>query len=214
MWIIFTFVGLWHDLWCARTPRMYMASNLNARHDRWRWLAWAWINCVCFSLEIVFGQWFFAEGKRPDGSSRGSGIRRTIRSSRYYRLIAAMAATCNIMYVTSHFLNARNAARAFVILAILVALVFATISIMITPTTAIISPTNHTDFLIYFCSGLAFVSRHLLELLPISPSIFSPLSLTLPLRCFRRIAPSCTDSPERSCPAFLLFLFAAAIQII
>jgi hypothetical protein len=112
---------------------MYMASNLNVRHDRWRWLAWAWINCVCFSLEIVFGQWFFAEGKRPDGSSRGSGIRRTIRSSRYYRLIAAMAATCNIMYVTSHFLNARNAARAFVILAILVALVFATMSIIDDP---------------------------------------------------------------------------------
>jgi hypothetical protein len=92
------------------------------------------------------GSGFFAEGQRPDGSSRGSGIRRTIRSSRYYRLFAAMVATCNIMYVTSYFLNARNAARAFVILATLVALVFATISIMTTPTTAIISPTNHTDF--------------------------------------------------------------------
>ena len=30
MWVIFSFVGLWHDLW-------------------WRWLAWAWINCCCFS---------------------------------------------------------------------------------------------------------------------------------------------------------------------
>ena len=34
MWVIFTFVGLWHDLW-------------------WRWLAWAWINCCCFSLELL-----------------------------------------------------------------------------------------------------------------------------------------------------------------
>ena len=26
MWIIFTFVGLWHDLWCARTRRMRGAA--------------------------------------------------------------------------------------------------------------------------------------------------------------------------------------------
>jgi hypothetical protein len=105
-------------------------------HDRWRWLAWAWINCVCFSLEIVFGLWFFAEGKRPDGSSRGSGIRRSIRSSRCYRLIAAMAATCNIMYVTSHFFERSQRGKACIIPAIYVALVFATISII--PATAII----------------------------------------------------------------------------
>jgi D-alanyl-lipoteichoic acid acyltransferase DltB (MBOAT superfamily) len=38
MWIIFTFVGLWHDLW-------------------WRWVAWAWFNAVFFSLEKVFLTW-------------------------------------------------------------------------------------------------------------------------------------------------------------
>jgi hypothetical protein len=64
---------------------------------RWRWLAWAWINCVCFSLEIVFGLWFFAEEKKADGSSHATGLRFTIRSNRYYRLMAALAAACNIM---------------------------------------------------------------------------------------------------------------------
>ena len=34
MWIIFTFIGLWHDLW-------------------WRWVAWAWFNCVFFSAEML-----------------------------------------------------------------------------------------------------------------------------------------------------------------
>ena len=66
-----------------------------------------------------------------------------------------------------------------------------------------------------FCSGLAFVSRHLLKLLPMSLSIyFSAISDSVSLRCFRRIAPSCTDSLERSCPVFFPYLFAAAIQII
>ncbi|EFC36510.1 predicted protein [Naegleria gruberi] len=35
VWIIFTFIALWHDLW-------------------WRWLAWAWINCCLLILEAVF----------------------------------------------------------------------------------------------------------------------------------------------------------------
>ena len=34
IWIIFFFVGLWHDLW-------------------WSWVAWAMLNCLCFSLEII-----------------------------------------------------------------------------------------------------------------------------------------------------------------
>jgi D-alanyl-lipoteichoic acid acyltransferase DltB (MBOAT superfamily) len=34
IWIIFSFIGLWHDL----QPR---------------WLAWALLNCVFFSIEIV-----------------------------------------------------------------------------------------------------------------------------------------------------------------
>jgi len=32
IWIIFTFIGIWHDLW-------------------WRWIAWAWLNCIFFSGE-------------------------------------------------------------------------------------------------------------------------------------------------------------------
>ncbi|EKX41640.1 hypothetical protein GUITHDRAFT_49807, partial [Guillardia theta CCMP2712] len=34
VWVIFTFVGLWHDL-------------------MWRWLAWAWLNCTFFCLELA-----------------------------------------------------------------------------------------------------------------------------------------------------------------
>eukprot|EP01137_Pigoraptor_chileana_P016736 Opistho-2@73771 len=34
VWIIFTFVGLWHDLW-------------------WRWVAWAWLNCAFFNAEMI-----------------------------------------------------------------------------------------------------------------------------------------------------------------
>jgi len=41
----------------------------------------------------------------------------------------------------------------FIILAIVVALVVATISIMITPTTAIILPTKHMDVLIFFAAA-------------------------------------------------------------
>ncbi|KAJ1496293.1 membrane bound O-acyl transferase [Baffinella frigidus] len=38
VWVIFTFVGLWHDL-------------------LWRWLAWAWLNCIFFSLETAVVKW-------------------------------------------------------------------------------------------------------------------------------------------------------------
>jgi protein-cysteine N-palmitoyltransferase HHAT len=34
IWLIFFFIGLWHDLW-------------------WSWIAWALLNCVCFSIEIA-----------------------------------------------------------------------------------------------------------------------------------------------------------------
>jgi protein-cysteine N-palmitoyltransferase HHAT len=39
MWVIFTFIGLWHDLW-------------------WRWVAWAWITCFCFCGEIAVIRFF------------------------------------------------------------------------------------------------------------------------------------------------------------
>ena len=98
MWIIFTFVGLWHDLWCVcSSVNVHACCYFRVTRDRWRWLAWAWINCVCFSLEILFGIWFFAEEKKALGSNGRAGLRHTIRSSRYYRLVAALAATCNIM---------------------------------------------------------------------------------------------------------------------
>jgi len=34
IWLIFFFIGLWHDLW-------------------WSWIAWALLNCICFSIEIA-----------------------------------------------------------------------------------------------------------------------------------------------------------------
>jgi len=34
LWLIFFFIGLWHDLW-------------------WKWVAWALLNCLFFSLEII-----------------------------------------------------------------------------------------------------------------------------------------------------------------
>jgi membrane-bound O-acyltransferase GUP1_2 len=43
VWIIFTFVGLWHDL-------------------IWRWMAWAWCNCVGLILEMGF-VYLFAQHK-------------------------------------------------------------------------------------------------------------------------------------------------------
>jgi hypothetical protein len=47
------------------------------------------------------------------------------------------------------------------------------IIIMITPwapntTTSIILPKDYANFLIHFCSGLAFVRRHVLQLLPMN----------------------------------------------
>jgi hypothetical protein len=97
MWVIFTFVGLWHDLWCSAVFWVLRRAACDCVCCRWRWLAWAWINCVCFSIEIVFGLWFFSDGKKATGSSLSARLRLSIRSSRYYRLIAAAAATCNIM---------------------------------------------------------------------------------------------------------------------
>eukprot|EP01027_Heterolobosea_sp_BB2_P018400 GEZU01025929.1.p1 GENE.GEZU01025929.1~~GEZU01025929.1.p1 ORF type:complete len:245 (+),score=38.10 GEZU01025929.1:96-737(+) len=44
IWVIFTFIGLWHDLW-------------------WRWVAWAWLNCIFFSAELVVMKVFDAKFK-------------------------------------------------------------------------------------------------------------------------------------------------------
>eukprot|EP01100_Stratorugosa_tubuloviscum_P014000 TRINITY_DN7252_c0_g1_i1.p1 TRINITY_DN7252_c0_g1~~TRINITY_DN7252_c0_g1_i1.p1 ORF type:complete len:597 (+),score=141.67 TRINITY_DN7252_c0_g1_i1:46-1791(+) len=41
VWFIFLFVGLWHDLW-------------------WRWVAWALVNCFCFTTEIAIQIYFLS----------------------------------------------------------------------------------------------------------------------------------------------------------
>lgn len=41
IWIIFFFIGLWHDLW-------------------WSWVAWALLNCVFFSIEIGIMFYFYS----------------------------------------------------------------------------------------------------------------------------------------------------------
>ena len=40
VWIIFTFIAMWHDLW-------------------WRWVAWAWINCGLIILEAILTMFVF-----------------------------------------------------------------------------------------------------------------------------------------------------------
>jgi vacuolar-type H+-ATPase catalytic subunit A/Vma1 len=61
---------------------------------RWRWLAWAWINCVCFSIEIMCKKLFKARAEQ--GRERG-GWASALRGSRYYRVTVALAASFNIL---------------------------------------------------------------------------------------------------------------------
>jgi hypothetical protein len=61
---------------------------------RWRWLAWAWINCVCFSIEITAKKEF--NHRAEQGRERG-GWASALRGSRYYRLAMALAAAFNIL---------------------------------------------------------------------------------------------------------------------
>ena len=39
IWVVFSFIGLWHDL-------------------EWRWQAWAWLNCLFFSVELGLSAFF------------------------------------------------------------------------------------------------------------------------------------------------------------
>jgi D-alanyl-lipoteichoic acid acyltransferase DltB (MBOAT superfamily) len=76
MWVIFSFVGLWHDLW-------------------WRWLAWAWINCCCFSLELLV-QHIFTQ----------KIVAHISHSPRAVRIVVAAGGAINIMLlmcVSLHF---------------------------------------------------------------------------------------------------------------
>ena len=61
---------------------------------RWRWLAWAWINCVCFSIEIMCKKLFKA---RAEQGRERSGWASALRGSRYYRVTVALAAAFNIL---------------------------------------------------------------------------------------------------------------------
>ncbi|GAM17403.1 hypothetical protein SAMD00019534_005780 [Acytostelium subglobosum LB1] len=46
VWIIFFFIGLWHDLW-------------------WSWVAWALLNCVFFTAEIGVMTYFYSPKRLP-----------------------------------------------------------------------------------------------------------------------------------------------------
>jgi len=67
IWLIFLFIGLWHDLW-------------------WRWITWALTNCLFFSLEIIIlisaSKWEFMT------KSATMGI--------VWKWIVRAAASCNI----------------------------------------------------------------------------------------------------------------------
>jgi len=65
IWLIFTFIGLWHDL-------------------QLRWLAWAWCNCIFFSIEIMIIKLF--------SSHKLAWLRR----KPYYRDLVAAGGTFNI----------------------------------------------------------------------------------------------------------------------
>eukprot|EP01132_Coremiostelium_polycephalum_P009730 gene9730-11949_t len=65
IWLIFFFIGLWHDLW-------------------WSWVAWALLNCVFFTIEIVIMFYFYNPKKLP------------LRRKWYWRYIVALGGTFNI----------------------------------------------------------------------------------------------------------------------
>eukprot|EP00761_Pharyngomonas_kirbyi_P008956 gb/GECH01008970.1/.p1 GENE.gb/GECH01008970.1/~~gb/GECH01008970.1/.p1 ORF type:complete len:581 (+),score=50.26 gb/GECH01008970.1/:1-1743(+) len=67
IWLIFTFIGLWHDLW-------------------WRWVAWAWLNCIFFSMEILIMKSFFY-----------SKIGQRVYVKPYFRHILAVCGSGNIL---------------------------------------------------------------------------------------------------------------------
>ena len=76
---------------CAAPSR---ALSPLACHCRWRWLAWAWINCCCFTVEITVKRVFKSQAEQ--GRERG-GWASALKGSRYYRLVEALAAAFNIL---------------------------------------------------------------------------------------------------------------------
>lgn len=72
----------------------FRALSPTACHCRWRWLAWAWINCCCFTVEITVKRMF--KSLAEQGRERG-GWASALKGSRYYRLAEALAAAFNIL---------------------------------------------------------------------------------------------------------------------
>lgn len=65
IWFIFMFIGLWHDLWIS-------------------WVAWALLNCLFFSLEIVI-MYFFSLPRMN-----------WLTSKPYWRHILSLAGALNV----------------------------------------------------------------------------------------------------------------------
>jgi len=65
IWLIFLFIGLWHDLWIE-------------------WVAWALLNCLFFSMEILI-MVFFSRPKMD-----------WLTSKPYWRHIVALAGALNV----------------------------------------------------------------------------------------------------------------------
>ncbi len=170
----------------------------------------------------MFGLWFFAEGKRADGSVRGTGLRHAIRSSRnvtsfvhclfvtsyagtiaWWQPWAQPATSCNSLAAYHSVVSIDHpdfcckTTRQF--------LLYMHSSLF--PCTLVRS--DHV--LIHFLRGLAFVRRHKFNLLPLLLQISSaPYSKfihasILMILYFRLIALSCTDSLERERPIYTHF---------
>jgi len=76
IWLIFFFIGIWHDLW-------------------WSWISWALLNCLCFSLEIALMKFW--------ASSRWDPIRDTWWAEAGVRLLQAwnivLLLCCNLAII-------------------------------------------------------------------------------------------------------------------
>ncbi len=56
MWVIFSFIGLWHDL-------------------QTRWLAWALLNCLFFTLEMLVIRTFSKVSRHFNQNNRLCGVK-------------------------------------------------------------------------------------------------------------------------------------------
>jgi len=77
IWIIFTFIGLWHDLIM-------------------RWLAWALCNCVFFSLEILVISFF--SSKRNEWLRQKWFYRHLVAAAGTFNIFLLMVANLAILH--------------------------------------------------------------------------------------------------------------------